>query len=94
MEAETVAKALGSRDRLRTLKLLVRGPAGAAEVHRRYESEFRHKRNRVSVYRDLEVLVRAGLVRKRYDGDSKQLVYEISSRRIRFDLVAQEVSLE
>ena len=79
---------------MRLLRLLAKGPAGAAEIHRRYENEFRRKRNRVSVYRDLETLVRAGLVQKKYDGESKQLVYELLARKLRFDFASQTVEAE
>ena len=91
MDLEIVAQALRSRDRVRLLKLLARDAAGASEVHRRYESEFRHRRNRVSVYRDLEILVHAGLLDKRYDGDEKRIVYQLPSRRLTIDLVSHIV---
>lgn len=77
-----VARALASVSRLSILALLVEGPMSLAEVQARLNLG----RYRSTVYRHLETLKAAGLVKKEYDDETKALRYRVSARRIELDL--------
>ena len=84
MNPEEVAQALGSRHRLAILRILSGRPrATAAEVHSAFRERF-GGRHRESIYRDLERLVAAELVEKRYDAKRKALVYSLRIRSAKF----------
>jgi DNA-binding transcriptional ArsR family regulator len=92
MEIEKVAKALSSDTRLKILKLLAEGEASAVHVYKMYNEKFSDRRERATIYRELEVLYKSNFLVKTYKEESKEIVYRLSARSINIDLVAQTAS--
>jgi len=92
MEIEEVAKALSSDTRLKILKLLANGEASAVHVYKMYNERYAERRERATVYRELEVLYKSNFLVKTYKEESKEIVYRLSARSINIDLVAQTAS--
>ena len=61
------------------------GEMSAVRVYEVYISKYGN-RHRESVYRDLETLLNAGLVKKKYKEREKELVYFLTWREVRFDI--------
>ena len=87
-----MAKALSSDTRLKILRLLADGEASAVHVYKLYNERFAERRERATVYRELEVLYRSNFLVKTYKEESKEIVYRLSARSINIDLVAQTAS--
>jgi len=87
-----VAKALSSDTRLKILKLLANGEASAVHVYKMYNERYAERRERATVYRELEVLYKSNFLVKTYKEESKEIVYRLSARSINIDLVAQTAS--
>jgi DNA-binding transcriptional ArsR family regulator len=92
MEIEEVAKALSSDTRLKILKLLAEGEASAVHVYKMYNERYSDRRERATIYRELEVLYKSNFLVKTYKEESKEIVYRLSARSINIDLVAQTAS--
>ncbi|HIH76887.1 MAG TPA: winged helix-turn-helix transcriptional regulator [Methanomassiliicoccales archaeon] len=92
MEIEEVAKALSSDTRLKILKLLAEGEASAVHVYKMYNEKFSDRRERATIYRELEVLYKSNFLVKTYKEESKEIVYRLAARSINLDLVAQTAS--
>jgi len=87
-----VAKALSSDTRLKILKLLAEGEASAVHVYKMYNEKFSDRRERATIYRELEVLYKSNFLVKTYKEESKEIVYRLAARSINLDLVAQTAS--
>ena len=87
-----MAKALSSDTRLKILKLLAEGEASAVHVYKMYNEKFSDRRERATIYRELEVLYKSNFLVKTYKEESKEIVYRLSARSINIDLVAQTAS--
>lgn len=87
-----MAKALSSDTRLKILKLLAEGEASAVNVYKRYNERFSDRRERATIYRELEVLYRSNFLVKAYKEESKEIVYRLAARSINLDLIQQTVS--
>ena len=87
-----MAKALSSDTRLKILRLLADGEASAVHVYKLYNERFAERRERGTVYRELEVLYKSNFLVKTYKEESKEIVYRLSARSINIDLVAQTAS--
>ncbi|MHC1709333.1 MAG: transcriptional repressor [Methanomassiliicoccales archaeon] len=92
MEIEEVAKALSSDTRLKIIKLLAEGEASAVHVYKLYNERYSDRRERATIYRELEVLYKSNFLVKAYKEESKEIVYRLSARSINIDLVAQTAS--
>ena len=92
MEIEEVAKALSSDTRLKILKLLADGEASAVHVYKMYNERFSDRRERATIYRELEVLYKTNFLVKTYREESKEIVYRLAARSIKLDLVMQTAS--
>jgi DNA-binding transcriptional ArsR family regulator len=92
MEIEEVAKALSSDTRLKILKMLAEGEASAVHVYKMYNERYSDRRERATIYRELEVLYKSNFLVKTYKEESKEIVYRLSARSINIDLVAQTAS--
>lgn len=92
MEIEEVAKALSSDTRLKILKLLAEGDASAVHVYKMYNERFSDRRERATIYRELEVLYKTNFLVKTYREESKEIVYRLAARSISLDLIAQTAS--
>ncbi|HUT28037.1 MAG TPA: hypothetical protein VMW85_08340 [Methanomassiliicoccales archaeon] len=89
MEIEEVAKALSSITRLRILKILADGEASAVHVYKSYNERFAERKERATIYRELEVLFKCNFLVKTYNGESKEIVYCLAARSINLDLIQQ-----
>ncbi|MDD1771990.1 MAG: transcriptional repressor [Methanomassiliicoccales archaeon] len=89
MEIEEVAKALSSDTRLNILKVLAEGESSAVNVYKAYNERFPDRRERTTIYRELEVLYKCNFLVKLYSEDSKEIVYRLSARSINLDLIQQ-----
>lgn len=87
-----MAKALSSDTRLKILKLLAEGEASAVHVYKMYNERYSDRRERATIYRELEVLYKSNFLVKTYKEESKEIVYRLSARSINIDLVAQTAS--
>ncbi len=89
MEIEEVAKALSSDTRLKILKILADGEASAVHVYKSYNERFAERKERATVYRELEVLFKCNFLVKTYKEESKEIVYRLAARSINLDLIKQ-----
>lgn len=87
-----MAKALSSETRLKILKLLAEGEASAVHIYKIYNERFSDRRERATIYRELEVLYKSNFLVKSYKEESKEIVYRLAARSIILDLVAQTAS--
>ncbi len=87
-----MAKALSSDTRLKIIKLLAEGEASAVHVYKMYNEKFSDRRERATIYRELEVLYKSNFLVKTYREESKEIVYRLAARSINLDLVAQTAS--
>ncbi|HNU35378.1 MAG TPA: transcriptional repressor [Methanomassiliicoccales archaeon] len=92
MEIEEVAKALSSDTRLKILRLLAEGEASAVHVYKLYNEKFSDRRERATIYRELEVLYKSNFLVKTYKEESKEIVYRLAARSISLDLIEQTAS--
>jgi DNA-binding transcriptional ArsR family regulator len=92
MDIEEVAKALSSDTRLRILKILADGDASAVHVYKMYNERFPERKERTTIYRELEVLYRSNFLVKLYRDESKEIVYRLAARSINLDLIKQTAS--
>jgi Fe2+ or Zn2+ uptake regulation protein len=67
MRIEEVAKGLCSQTRVNIIKILAEGDASAVSVYKEYNARFSERKERGTIYRDLEVLYRCNFLFKRYD---------------------------
>lgn len=84
-----MAKALSSETRLKILKLLAEGESSAVNVYKLYNERFADRRERTTIYRELEVLYKCNFLVKAYSGEGKEIVYRLAARSINLDLVQQ-----
>jgi Fe2+ or Zn2+ uptake regulation protein len=94
MRIEEVAKGLCSQTRVNIIKILAEGDASAVSVYKEYNARFSERKERGTIYRDLEVLYRCNFLFKRYDGDNKEIIYGLAARRLHIDLMKQTVEVE
>ena len=87
-----MAKALSSDTRLKILRLLSEGEASAVHVYKMYNERFSDRRERATVYRELEVLYKCNFLVKTYKEESKEIVYRLAARSINVDLIEQTAS--
>ncbi len=87
-----MAKALSSDTRLKILRLLAEGEASAVHVYKLYNEKFSDRRERATIYRELEVLYKSNFLVKTYKEESKEIVYRLAARSISLDLIEQTAS--
>jgi DNA-binding transcriptional ArsR family regulator len=92
MEIEEVAKALSSDTRLKILKVLAEGEASAVHVYKMYNERFSDRKERATIYRELEVLFKSNFLVKTYREESKEITYRLAARSINLDLIQQTAS--
>lgn len=92
MEIEEVAKALSSDTRLKILKVLAEEEASAVHVYKKYNERYTERKERATIYRELEVLYKCNFLVKTYREESKEITYRLSARSINLDLIQQTAS--
>lgn len=95
MEVTHLGNALRSQTRVNILKILGRKSLRAIDVYREYKTLFSDDaKHREFIYKELELLVDAGLLDKRYDRNTKSIIYTLRFQKISIDLIAGEVTAE
>jgi DNA-binding transcriptional ArsR family regulator len=92
MHMEEVAKALSSETRLNILRILAEGEASAVHVYKLYNERFEDRRERATIYRELEMLYKCCFLVKSYNEGRKEIVYRLAARSINIDLIGQTIS--
>ena len=87
-----MAKALSSDTRLKIIRLLAEGEASAVHVYKMYNEKYSDRRERATIYRELEVLYKSNFLVKTYREESKEITYRLAARSISLDLIAQTAS--
>ena len=90
MEIDRVCHALSSASRLKIIRILGNGDQTASEVFKKIKEHRNGTAHRETIYRDLELLQKAGILNKVYDIKSKRLFYHLVSPKIIIDLLANE----
>lgn len=83
MNIQKLAAALSSNTRILIAKILTKKPLSSTEVCRELKKEKSILRE--SVYRALERLVEAGLLKKMYDQTDKKVKYRLVKKKITID---------
>jgi len=91
MDITKVCKALSSKTRLKILKILVDKKLSASNIYKEYNRIYREKRRRESIYRALEKLVEAEILRKTYNDKEKEIVYELKHKELTINLLDQKI---
>lgn len=94
MDVTSVAHALSSETRVRLLALLHQQPMTSSDAFDVYQATFDSPKYRESIYRELENLVEAGLVEKRYESGEKRLMYVVEQDIVCFDLETSNVRMD
>ena len=94
MRVDELAKGLCSETRLNIIRILTEGDASAVTVYRQYNAMFSKRKERATIYRDLEVLYRYNFLFKRYKGESKEIIYGLAAKKFVIDLLTQTVIVE
>jgi len=87
MNLQEVSKALASTTRLRLLVLIAHGERSAIATYEEYRKKYNDKKHRESIYRELEKLTKAEILRKHYNAEKKELVYRLNADRLNIDLI-------
>lgn len=61
------------------------------EIHQKIEQEYNTKRNKETVYRALESLLKSKLVEKKYDQLDKALKYSLKINKIELDFTSRKL---
>jgi len=91
LDLKIVSRALSSDTRLNILKILVNNELASIEVYKKYIEKFKGDKQRETIYRALETLLRADILEKKYDNEKKSLVYSIKNNQLIIDLIEQKV---
>ena len=89
---DKVISALNSKLRREIIKLLNKGPLTVAEIFKEISKKDEYNiKYRESIYRAVEKLVDAGLVKKYYDTEKKAICYKLTVKIIRLNLIEGRV---
>lgn len=94
MRVDELAKGLCSETRLNIIRILAEGDASAVTMYRQYNARFSERKERATIYRDLEVLYGYNFLFKRYKGESKEIIYGLAAKKFVIDLLTQTVIVE
>jgi len=86
MEIHQVAKALSSQTRIKLLKILNNKQMSSMAIFTEYNIKNNDNKHRESIYRSLEILVKAGILDKKYDVQSKEILYQIKINEVKINL--------
>jgi DNA-binding transcriptional ArsR family regulator len=88
-----IAKALSSITRLRLIEIISEfEKLTATEVYNIYREKYNDSKHRESIYRELEKLVTAKILKKEYDDRTKRIVYKLHLSNIKINL--QDLKIE
>jgi len=95
MEVTHLGNALRSQTRVNILKILGKKSLRAIDVYNEYKVLFSNDaKHREFIYKELERLVDAGILDKRYDRNTKGIIYALRFQKIHIDLITGEVTAE
>lgn len=90
MDLHAVSKALSNPTRVNLIGIVAEEPCSAVEAYRSYIRKYEEKK-RESIYRELEILVDASILRKEYNNDEKEIQYRLAHERLMIDLPDGEI---
>ncbi|MEM2506533.1 MAG: transcriptional repressor [Nitrososphaeria archaeon] len=92
MHITDLGNAIRSNTRIRILKIINDKHLRAIDVYK--EIVKFQKIHRESVYKELELLVKYGLLDKKYDATKKAIVYTLKIRAVNIDLAKGEIMVK
>lgn len=94
MDIMEVTSALSDQTRLRLIDIVrEEGPLSSKRAHEEFVAKYEDRR-RESIYKALENLVDAGLLKKSYEREGEGLVYELQYGRLIVDLHELEIQVD
>ena len=95
MEVTRLGNALRSQTRINIIKILGKSSLRAIDVYNKYKVLFRDDtKHREFIYKELERLVDAGILDKRYDMKIKGIVYTLKFHKVCVNLLTGETAVE
>jgi thiamine pyrophosphokinase len=92
MKITSIGNALRSQTRVNILKTLGKDNLRAIDVYQKYNEIFpKNPKHREFIYKELERLVNAGILDKKYDKKIKGLTYNLKHQIILIDLLKGEI---
>lgn len=94
MEVTRIGNALRSQTRVNILSILGKNSLRAVDVYNKYKVLFKDEpKHREFIYKELERLVDAGLLDKRYDRKIKGITYTVKFHKVCVNLLTGEVTV-
>ncbi|MBC7092271.1 MAG: helix-turn-helix transcriptional regulator [Nitrososphaeria archaeon] len=81
-----ISRALSSETRLKILKIIGSSSLTLSEITEKFNNSYHTHMYKESIYRELEQMVNAGILRKKYYQKDKKLKYEIAKKEIIINL--------
>ncbi|HEC76541.1 MAG TPA: hypothetical protein ENI33_04705 [Thermoplasmatales archaeon] len=92
MNFKKVIFALNSDTRLRIIQILDNCKnCGVMEILKNYTQLYNPQIHRETIYRELEKLVDAGIVEKKYDTKNKKIYYELKIKKLKIDILKRKI---
>jgi len=83
---------LKSKTRVNILKILDEKSLRAIDVYKEYKALFKaDAKHREFIYKEMERLVEAGILEKKYNTEIKGITYKLRFKKISIDLLSGEV---
>jgi len=93
MEVTQIGNMLKSRTRINILKILDEKSLRAIDVYNQYRILYKKEaKHREFIYKELERLVEAGLLDKKYDREVKGITYTLKFHKVSVNLLSGEVA--
>jgi Fe2+ or Zn2+ uptake regulation protein len=94
MEVTDLGNMLKSKTRINILRILDRKSLRAIDVYNQYKILFKDDaKHREFIYKELERLVEAGILDKKYDKELKGITYTLRFHRVSINLLSGEVTI-
>ena len=90
MNLQEVSQALSNPTRVNLIEMIGEQPLSASIAHKKYIETYEDKK-RESIYRELENLVDASLVTKKYNTEEKKIEYSLTQEYLGIDLVETRI---
>jgi len=92
MQITSLGNAIRSDTRVKILKIIGDRQLRAIDIYKEFTKI--KKIHRESIYKELELLVKLGLLDKKYNANKKAIVYALKFRTITIDLASGEVAIK
>ena len=81
-----ICDVLSSETRLKIIKLFTNKKHSAVEAYRKYNETYPDNKQRETIYRELEKLVEADILKKSYNQNKKSLEYKLNLSAISINM--------